>query len=165
MTLRQDTATDSTRRIAVFEDEVTTGAGQGARADEIFAQLASLTDPQTQCFIGAGSGAVRALEAAHEAKSPVVRIILDQPRDIAREQLTWMTSSEAIQVSDTLILCHNTSPDASQACARLLKSLLPRATLLFLYSAAAAHSGRQSDSYWTAIRDFLRWGPGFIIKR
>jgi hypothetical protein len=155
--------TDPSRRLFVFEER-TSGVAQGLPIGDRFAELASGVEPQAHCFVGVGPAALRALEAAHEATLQRICIILDEPRNIACEELSRMTSSEAIKRSDILILCRHTAAEASQACARLFKASLPHASLLFLYNTAET-TDRRPDTYWAAVRDFLRWGRGFVIRR
>ena len=152
--------TDPSRRLFVFEEPA---PDHGTGIGDMFAGVASAIDPQTQCFVGVGPSALRALEAAHEATSQRICVILDEPRDIAREQLLRIVSSEAIKRSDILIFCRD-AVEASQDDARLLKASLSHASLLFLYS-TAKNSNPRPEHYWAAVRDFLRWGPGFVLPR
>lgn len=148
---------DPTRLIRVF--------GQDAVSDDLQARLSPHVNPQDCCLVGIGSSAYLALQAARDATARTVRVILDEPGPIGSEQLSKIAESEAARRSDILILCRTSASEASQAFARDFKTALPHATLLFLYSSVTSDSNQRLNSYWTAVCDFLRWGPGFVIKR
>src|SRR6266481_8710819 len=101
----------------------------------VLEQLAGLLDKQTVCFVGKGRLALAALQAAERASAASIRIILEATDALTSADLSWAEQSTILQRSDILILTGSATTSDSAACARLIKSHLPRATLMFVYGA------------------------------
>lgn len=130
----------------------------------VLEQLAGLLDKQTVCFVGKGRLALAALQAADRASAASIRIILEAPHALTSAELNWAEQSTTLQRSDTLILTGSAATSDSAACARLIKSHLPRATLMFVYGAQDDIARDRPALYLEAVQDFLRRGSGFIIR-
>jgi hypothetical protein len=142
-------------------------AGNRVGGDNRYAvldQLAGLLDDQTVCFVGKGRRAIAALEAADKASAAFIRIILETPDGLTPADLGWVAQSSALQRSDILILAGSATSSDIETSARLLKSHLPRATLMFVYGAREDIERERPDLYAQAARDFLRRGSSFVIK-
>jgi hypothetical protein len=156
---------DSAAEPAAFAE----ASGAGNRADggaryAALEQLAELLDDQTICFVGKGSLALAALQAADGASVASIRIILEAPEALTSTDLNWAEQSATLQRSDILILTGSATMSDSAACARLIKSKLPRATLMFVYGAQDDIARDRPAQYLEAVQDFLRRGSGFIIR-
>ena len=130
----------------------------------VLEQLAELLDEQTVCFVGKGRLALAALEAADRASAASIRIILEAPDGLTPAHLSWAGRSGTLQRSDILILTGSAATLDSGATARLVKSHLPRATLMFVYGAEDDIAHDRPDLYLEAVQDFLRRGSGFVIR-
>jgi hypothetical protein len=130
----------------------------------VLEQLAGLLDEQTICFVGKGSLALAALQAADGASVASIRIILEAPDALTSTDLNWAEQSATLQRSDILILTGSATTSDSAACARLIKSKLPRATLMFVYGAQDDIARDRPAQYLEAVQDFLRRGSGFVIR-
>ena len=127
-------------------------------------QLAELLDDQTVCFVGKGQLAHVALEAADKASAASMRIVVESPAGLASADLGWFGQSSALQRSDILILTGSAAASDTEASARLLKSHLPRATLMFVYGAGQDIAHDRPDLYLRALGDFVRRGSSFVMK-
>ena len=130
----------------------------------VLEQLAGLLDKQTVCFVGKGRLALAALQAADRAAAASIRIILEAPNVFTSADLNWVGQSTTLQRSDILILTGSATTSDSSACARLIKSHLPRATLMFVYGAQDDIARDRPVLFLEAVQDFLRRGSGFIIR-
>ena len=130
----------------------------------VLEQLAGLLDKQTVCFVGKGRLALAALQAADSADAASIRIILEAPDALTSADLNWAEQSTTLQRSDILILTGSATASDSAACARQIKSHLPRATLMFVYGAQDDIARDRPALYLEAVQGFLRRGSGFIIR-
>ena len=138
--------------------------GDGGNRYGVLEQLAGLLDEQTVCFVGKGRLALAALQAADRASATSIRIILEAPHALTSAELNWAEHSTTLQRSDILILMGSATTSDSAACARLIKSHLPRATLMFVYGAQDDIACDRPALYLEAVQDFLRRGSGFVIR-
>ena len=136
----------------------------GSKRYAVLEQLAGLLDKQTVCFVGKGRLALAALQAADSADAASIRIILEAPDALTSADLNWAEQSTTLQRSDILILTGSATASDSAACARQIKSHLPRATLMFVYGAQDDIARDRPALYLEAVQDFLRRGSGFIIR-
>jgi len=136
----------------------------GSSRYAVLEQLAGLLDKQTACFVGKGRLALAALQAADRAAAASIRIILEAPDALTSADLSWAEQSTILQRSDILILTGSATTSDSAACARLIKSHLPRATLMFVYGAQDDIARDRPALFLEAVQDFLRRGSGFIIR-
>jgi hypothetical protein len=136
----------------------------GSNRYAVLEQLAGLLDKQTVCFVGKARLALAALQAADRADAASIRIILEAPDALTSADLSWAEQSTTLQRSDILILTGSATTSDSAACARLIKSHLPRATLMFVYGAQDDIARDRPAFYLEAVQDFLRRGSGFIIR-
>ena len=136
----------------------------GGNRHGVLEQLAGLLDERTVCFVGKGRLALTALQAADRASAASIQIILEAPHALASAELDWAEQSTTLQRSDILILTGSATTSDSAACARLIKSRLPRATLMFVYGAQDDIARDRPALYLEAVQDFLRRGSGFIIR-
>jgi pimeloyl-ACP methyl ester carboxylesterase len=156
---------DSAAEPAAFAEA--SSAGHRPDRDSYFAELeklADLLDDQTVCFIGKGQVALAALEAADKASAASIRVIVESPTGIASADLGWFGQSTALQRSDILILMGSATGSDTDASARLLKSRLPRATLMFVYGAGHDIARDRPDLYLRALGDFVRRGSSFVMR-
>jgi hypothetical protein len=154
---------DSAAEPAAFAE----ASSAGNRADGRYAaleQLAELLDDQTVCFVGKGQLALAALQAADKASAASIRVIAESPAGLASADLGWLGQSSALQRSDILILAGSAAAADTEASARLLKSRLPRATLLFVYGAGQDIARDRPDLYLRALGDFVRRGSSFVMR-
>jgi hypothetical protein len=89
---------------------------------------------------------------------------LEAPDALTSTDLNWAEQSATLQRSDILILTGSATMSDSAACARLIKSKLPRATLMFVYGAQDDIARDRPAQYLEAVQDFLRRGSGFVIR-